>query len=149
MSALQSMVMGTLFALLGALASAASYHLFLVPKNKIPVVEIENYELVSDEVAAGGDLLLKFVMSRNAKCLFVTTFRFVTDSGTDKVVDVQVVSPKTLDVGRHQRGTVGIRVPESLPGGDYRFQAITFNTGCIPDGDSFTAVSPTLNFKVK
>ena len=132
-------------ALLTLIVLFGTYHFFF---SSPPVIEIESYELISDQVKAGGDILLKFTMSRNKVCPFVTTFRLLTDNATDKVVDVQAVSPKTLDVGRHQRGTVAIRVPDSFMPGDYRFQAITFNAGCLPDGESFTAVSPVRNFTV-
>ena len=134
-------------ALLITVLGAISYHWVEMSKSRAPAVEIEKYALESSEVTAGKDLIVKFTMSRNEKCLSVSTLRTVVNNANDTQAWGSSVQPKTLDVGRHQTGVAVVRVPDEIPEGDYRFQAFTFNSDC-PEGRSYIVVSPVLNFRV-
>lgn len=139
---------GAFMIIVGMIAAAITYHFFLEPEFS-PIMTIEENHLVSNVVHPGGSLEVRFTTSRFMLCHSITQRVVVSDETGLKVVNAELLEASYIQkTGQHQSGAVNVKLPVDIPPGDYTYQAITYNSNCLPQGRSGVTIAKSLPFTV-
>lgn len=139
---------GAFMVIVGMFAAAITYHFFLGP-DFVPIMVIEENHLVSSVMHPGESLEVRFTTSRFMLCHSITQRVIVSDETGLKVVNAEILEASYIQkMGQHQKGAVNVKLPADIPPGDYTYQAITYNSNCLPQGRSGVTIAKSLPFTV-